>query len=91
MIPNQNHIDMKKLMIGLKSENLLNLMDMYAIRGGFLRTGPGDVLDDDVDTPNIKLASGPGTVMDDDVDVPNLRMATAIGKAFSVTTISFTI
>ena len=82
---------MKKQMMDLNGENLLSVMEMNAIRGGFLRTGPGDVLDDDVDTPNIKLATGPGTVLDDDVDVPNLSMATAIGKAFSVASMNFTL
>ncbi len=69
----------------------LNVMEMHAIRGGFFRTGPGDVVVDDIDIPDLRTATGPGGVVEDDIDIPDLDMATAIGKVLAASQVSFSL
>jgi hypothetical protein len=69
----------------------LSMMEMNDIRGGFFRTGPGDVVADDIDIPDLRSATGPGGVVEDDIDIPDLDMATAIGKVLGASQVSFSL
>jgi len=65
-------------------ENRLNSDELYNILGGRIRRGPGDLVVDDVDMPELTLApgGGPGDLVVDDVDMPELTLAPVSRRSF---------
>ena len=67
-------------------KHALQQQELSKIRGGFFRSGPEDLISDDVDIPDLITATGPDDLVEDDIDIPDLLMG--IKKAFSKRSIS---
>jgi hypothetical protein len=77
---------MKKRLVDFEKEAQLNHIELSKIKGGYARRGPDDdLVDDDIDIPNLTLAPGPDDdLVDDDIDIPNLTLA-PVRRSFSRT------
>lgn len=69
------HIAMTKKLMEFTEEMQLTHQDLLRIKGGKMDGGPGELVDDDIDMPDLSsVAPGPGELVDDDIDMPDLTM-----------------
>ena len=75
---------MKKKLIDFKSDHHLSHNELYQIKGGRVRRGPEDLVDVDIDIPDLTLSAirGPGELVDDDVDIPDLTLGAITRRSF---------
>jgi hypothetical protein len=74
---------MKKRLIDFNPEKHLSNSELFQIKGGRFRRGPDDLIDDDIDIPDLTLTPGPGDLVDDDIDIPDLTMGATWKRSFS--------
>lgn len=66
---------MRKKLMDFTEEMLLSPQELLRIKGGNIDGGPGEVVDDDIDMPDLtSFTPGPGELVDDDIDMPDLSM-----------------
>jgi len=52
--------------------HVLARKELHLLRGGKFSRGPGDLVEDDIDMPDLVNAPGPGDLVEDDIDMPDL-------------------
>ncbi|MCK4676671.1 MAG: hypothetical protein KAT48_00945 [Bacteroidales bacterium] len=66
---------MRKKLMNFTKELKLTYRDLQQIKGGRMDGGPGEIVDDDIDLPDMTaFTPGPGETVDDDIDLPDLTL-----------------
>jgi hypothetical protein len=66
---------MRKKLMNFTKELKLTHRDLQQIKGGRMDGGPGEIVDDDIDLPDMTaFTPGPGDTVDDDIDLPDLTL-----------------
>jgi len=68
------HRKMKKKIFDFTTEKQLTHAELLQIKGGRFLLGPDDLVDDDIDMPDLTLATGPDELVDDDIDMPDISL-----------------